>query len=709
MYHVRRLTITAISIGLVIFIFTYLPTVLNPTPPSAEEKRRDKKWIDSSPYWLDRQACRWFSLCGVHHLRWDAPALGNHTNERHDNDDDGHELGLDLKSLELRELFAVSDSYKWLSRESTGDESWEIAGRAKTIAVATSTSESPDTPDEPAEPEPSTDREGPAMGELRKRAASPPSTPFNDPYAIPQYVLDHAPLVHLFSGENFWPSHIAEHVKHMIPATNGSAIRDRKTGDIIRPNGSHPLTLDNLYETLNHYRTRVTLTSEVDVESRPEWLHSHYGIPLPFDGDNNDGSDGSNPHTNPDIRNGHDYEQPDHKFSDDTTWFAVDKDHPLNRISDPRKLPTPQEVMAMRQAKGPREALTRFNGPQEARVRQLLHERAAAAVAASTGAPRHQIVVGDAPQSVMGGDGYDDTVDTPQDPPVRGYKPDTSGYSEAPAILVMVDKGSGILDAFWFFFYSYNLGQTVLKVRYGNHVGDWEHCMVRFENGVPRALYLSEHAGGQAYAWSALEKYNNASSTTGIQRPVIYSAVGSHAMYALPGTHPYVLPFKMLRDETDKGPLWDPALNNLAYHYDYVLDREQGDAGSHDPENEEDDDDDVVDEDGRASASSSASKSSLKKKKDKTPGGPWVPPTSLTPASTNPDAPTSWFHFRGLWGDALYELGDPRQWRLFGQYHYTEGPAGPKFKNLGREKVCQAERCRILYSLDAGKKASWYS
>lgn len=56
-----------------------------------------------------------------------------------------------------------------------------------------------------------------------------------------------------------------------------------------------------------------------------------------------------------------------------------------------------------------------------------------------------------------------------------------------------------MLDAFWFF-YSYNLGQTVLGILFGNHVGDWEHCMMRFENGVPRGLYFSEHEGGQAYA-----------------------------------------------------------------------------------------------------------------------------------------------------------------------------------------------------------------
>ncbi len=49
-------------------------------------------------------------------------------------------------------------------------------------------------------------------------------------------------------------------------------------------------------------------------------------------------------------------------------------------------------------------------------------------------------------------------------------------------------------------------------------------------------------------------------------------------MYATPGNHPYVLPFGMLKDVTDRGPLWDPSLNTYSYFYDYVADREDKDA-----------------------------------------------------------------------------------------------------------------------------------
>lgn len=247
---------------------------------------------------------------------------------------------------------------------------------------------------------------------------------------------------------------------------------------------------------------------------------------------------------------------------------------------------------------------------------------------------------------------------------MQHHKPDPSGYSKAPAVLILVDKGAGILDAFWFFFYSYNLGQTVLNIRFGNHVGDWEHCMVRFQHGIPRAMFLSEHAGGKAYTWQALEKRAQKSGKPA--RPVIYSAVGSHAMYASPGMHPYVLPFKLLKDVTDKGPLWDPALNTYAYWYDYEVDR------------------------------------------DETRQPPDRERTSLTPATANPDLPTSWFHFEGSWGDDVYPLSDRRQWRLFGEYHYITGPQGPKAKWLDRRKVCQTEKCTIFDSIEAGKKSAWY-
>lgn len=539
MYWLRRASILLAAVLLLASaIAVFVPRFLDPTSHGPARRARDNLWVSSSPYFFDRQFCRWLSLCGLHHLRRDPAALPLSNDEDPDNEPD------DEVWNELRKRYTAPP------------RSWE------------------DIPTE-GDSESSRRKEADKKRNPRERRRI-----LKD---IPDYVIKHAPLVHLYSGEQFWPSDIQEHVEHM------TAYIDDEFLNI----SNRQWNLNNLHH-INRYEGKATLHSVEDVETRPPWLHSPENVPNPFDDDGDDGGDNDNSRNHygekedlPSLRR------------ERTSWFDVDKDHPLHRISDPRP-------------RSPQGHQRRFQ----------------------SGEPRiHR----------------------------RGYKPDGEGYSRAPAVLVVVDKGSGIVDAFWFFFYSYNLGQTVLGIRFGNHVGDWEHCMVRFESGIPRGIYFSEHEGGQAYAWQAVEK-------RGV-RPVIYSAVGSHAMYATSGDHPYVLPFRLLKDVTDKGPLWDPSLNNYAYHYDYTLGTDV-DA----PEDE------AIHEKRAA--------------------------PSLVPASTNPHAPTSWFHFNGAWGDELYSLADFRQWRLFGQYHYVTGPWGPKYKQLDRAKVCQRTQCRILYKLDP--KGTWY-
>ncbi|KAK3493568.1 hypothetical protein B0T13DRAFT_312838 [Neurospora crassa] len=566
-YTLRRATIfvTALTIFSVL-VLTFLPRYLNPTPPDAEERKRDRQWVNSSPYWFDRQVCRYLGLCGIQHIRWDAPTLPGWGR--------GPSSDLDMKE-EIAKVLGVGD---WdddgaaVFVNKPGTESWEHA---------------------------------PGHVDL-KRKRSESSDPLQK---VPQYVLDHAPLVHLYSGEHFWPSDMAEHVKHM-------GLLDDEDGSV---NRTDELDLGSLAR-LNAKNGTVFLTSMDDVESRPEWLHNRAGIPVEYEDDDGDDEHDGNPDkkipgNNPTVP------------TDGNTWWDADKQHPPNRIVAPRY---------------------RKGGPSLRREKRFMQGD-------------------DEPQRPIGG--------TPSDGDKN--KPDPSGYSNGPAVLILVDKGAGILDAFWFFFYSYNLGQTVLGIRFGNHVGDWEHCMVRFDNGIPKAMFLSEHAGGKAYAWPALEK--KAQPNGKPPRPVIYSAVGSHAMYATPGLHPYVLPFKLLKDVTDRGPLWDPALNHYSYWYDY-------EAGLNETE-----------------SPSSPQSPYL--------GNPSDPPkeyTSLVPAADNPKAPTSWFHFEGAWGDDVYSLADYRQWRLFGEYHYIVGPLGPKFKYLERSKVCQTDKCTMLWSIEDGEKSSWY-
>ncbi|KAL8646105.1 MAG: hypothetical protein Q9226_007017 [Calogaya cf. arnoldii] len=317
---------------------------------------------------------------------------------------------------------------------------------------------------------------------------------------IPGYVLEYAPLVHLHSSEKFWPCDIAEHLQHVTPYLNYTPMGPASA--------NYNLTnLDELNEYLNG--RFVYLTSDDNVEARPDWLGGEKNIP-----------------------------------------------------------------------EDPNELYRRITGR-------------------------------DLPQRPLGTNGATE---------IHG------GRSDAPAVLVVVNKGHGIVDAFWFFFYSYNLGNLVFNIRFGNHVGDWEHTLVRFIHGKPEYVFVSEHFFGEAYTYSAVEKLG--------KRPVIYSAIGTHAMYATPGHHPYILPLGLLHDETDRGPLWDPALNSLTYRYNTTSD-------------------------------------------------------ILLPSNLTPSAPTEWFFFNGHWGDKFYPFDDSRQYQFAGQYHYVNGPLGPRFKHLSRKNVCQ--------------------
>lgn len=204
----------------------------------------------------------------------------------------------------------------------------------------------------------------------------------NDPrilHEIPQYVLDYAPLVHLYSEEQFWPCDIAEHLFHVTPELNYTPIKGRLQY-------SNLTNLDDLneFEKGRH----VYLTSNDNVEERPDWLGGQKNIPDEFDED-------------PDL------------------------------------------VNSRRRGSRP--------GP-------------------SIGSQSH------------------------------------GGRSDAPAVLVTVNKGHGIVDAFWFYFYSYNLGNIVFNIRFGNHVGDWEHSLIRFQHGEPKLVFYSEHYFGEAYNYSAVEK-----------------------------------------------------------------------------------------------------------------------------------------------------------------------------------------------------------
>ncbi|KAF5384561.1 hypothetical protein D9757_006429 [Collybiopsis confluens] len=228
-----------------------------------------------------------------------------------------------------------------------------------------------------------------------------------------------------------------------------------------------------------------------------------------------------------------------------------------------------------------------------------------------------------------------------------GQGPDSSGriHDAVPCIVILVEKGLRELDAFFFYFYSYDQGGNITQVlepldslfkdepavmqgmHFGNHIGDWEHNMIRFNDGKPIGMYYSQHSDGQAFVWddSKLSKENG--------RPIVYSALGSHANYASPGNHVHDA---ALVDYCDAGSRWDPMLS--AYFY------------SLEPINFT------------------------------------LTPLS-NPESTRIDQPTSFFYYTGKWGDERYPDDDPRQ-RTVPYFHlrqFESGPTGPRSKQLVRK------------------------
>lgn len=217
---------------------------------------------------------------------------------------------------------------------------------------------------------------------------------------------------------------------------------------------------------------------------------------------------------------------------------------------------------------------------------------------------------------------------------LRGTPPSSTGLtSSTSAAIIAVPRTNTTIDVFYTYFYSYNRGATVLGHELGDHVGDWEHNMIRFENRLPAAIWYSQHGGGQAFAYDAVEKIG--------KRPVSYSARGSHANYAVAGRQQRLLPganlpFSLfLTDYTSKGSLWDPVLN--AYWYTY-----------------------------------NSSGGEFRGADDMGMGG----------------NPVGAMRFKGRWGDQQYADGDERQEGWWGWKKFVDGPTGPWDKGLVRGKVC---------------------
>ncbi len=443
---------------------------------------------------------------------------------------------------------------------------------------------------------------------------------------IPQYVLDHAPLVHLSEEETYWPSLLEEHLQHTIPYLNYASVNRSH---------QHP-NLDEL-GLLNNYGGQegqggehMYLHSRDAVEDNPSWLTSGANTPVEPQSVNSEGGNVTDSH-----------------------------------------------YMTIGGEKGDKRAPRNKDGEIICR-------------------------------------------------PSR---------SNAPAYLVLVEhpEQGDVVHAFWFFFYSFNLGNSVFGVGFGDHVGDWEHSVVRFRDGKPESMFVSEHTFGQSYKFSAMEKYVEeavASDTpithtsVGInsthldlgfglggdkdkkpegKRPVIYSGKGTHAMYATAGIQAYILPFTILHDTTSRGPLWDPTLNMRSYWYTSPKSHDCSHVNKWHPDC---DDRKMTDIPSESELSADADvfntgddfPSSHSHSESEDSDNPYAEvEKTLTPTAENPEAPISWFYFNGRWGDKEYLKSDARQYHapIVGEKKYVDGPHGPRFKGMGRLDICPSDKCTL--------------
>jgi hypothetical protein len=129
-------------------------------------------------------------------------------------------------------------------------------------------------------------------------------------------------------------------------------------------------------------------------------------------------------------------------------------------------------------------------------------------------------------------------------------------------------------------FYPYNYGKQVCtgpapddhcltkRVEMGHHVGDWELITIRFFQGKPNAVHVGSHGNDfpdTAFTFRAPRWTVSGSKPDGPvlewegDHPIVYSAGGSHGIYAWGGKHNYKTTAvgDELNDYTGKGIRWE--------------------------------------------------------------------------------------------------------------------------------------------------------
>jgi len=154
------------------------------------------------------------------------------------------------------------------------------------------------------------------------------------------------------------------------------------------------------------------------------------------------------------------------------------------------------------------------------------------------------------------------------------------------------------VDVTYSLFYPFNYGKDVCVgidtgsgclgewKTFGNHVGDWEHVSLRLQRGQPVEMYLGVHSFGAWYLWNAVTGKFEFSRGEELKRktrtrsgrlldmrmeveypqevsleaghPAVFSANGSHGVWAQEGKHTYLHILTVhLDDFCGRGTAWD--------------------------------------------------------------------------------------------------------------------------------------------------------
>ncbi|MCY0995857.1 Vps62-related protein [Myxococcus sp. MISCRS1] len=160
-------------------------------------------------------------------------------------------------------------------------------------------------------------------------------------------------------------------------------------------------------------------------------------------------------------------------------------------------------------------------------------------------------------------------------PFLQGKRPDQHSVPVYAQIIPRTQAGlpTNTTDVVYWLFYPYNRGKPICTqwhhllrtcmqyTTFDNHVGDWEHLTLRFVDGRPTQLAMSQRAGRPPTHFASKDL------ALVDLHPEVYAAQGSHGLYPAPGRYTYAQAnfSEYYHDDTGPGLAWDGWSNAVIF------------------------------------------------------------------------------------------------------------------------------------------------